>query len=434
MRLRLGPVLGFAALALWACDRGSPTEIPRPVSLAGTPDSVALIPGDTARMSVRVLDQHGAAIAGVQVVYASGQPSVATVTPAGLITAISPGRAEIVAGYASTRTVIPVLVRPDPRDAPTLLDVRADSVRLGLKTTSDTGTVAFTVRDGYGRDLCGHVSLAVRFDRAVLQADARGDSAGACVLHLAALGPGDTWVVARAGQASDSVRVSVIPAEYVFTHTTPYALAYRAGIEVHFAVSVADRLGNPARGVPVSISASGGTGAPPVVLIDSEGFADATWLPPQDIHDMAQTVHIAIALPNGFSMAWDTTVQVFPSQIPATIRFQVFDSAGSAVVRDTFTAVGDHVSLTATYYDAAGFPIQAAPNLVAEPVPQRDLHFPTDWSFQTSYGYGEMPSPPFRQNYPYAYTVAGLYDTQAELVKVTNRLGTLYVRFPGHHP
>ena len=89
--------LVLLSLAVASCDEG-PTDAPGPVPTRITiaPESVLLeAAGDTARLKATVLDQEGRTITDAEVLWWSGNESVATVDAAGLVTAVSAGEATV---------------------------------------------------------------------------------------------------------------------------------------------------------------------------------------------------------------------------------------------------------------------------------------------------------------------------------------------------
>lgn len=83
-----GGVTGEAQLMVWA----------RPAAVAVTPEAASLTAlGDTVRLSARVLDQIGNVLTGVEVAWSSADTIVATVDPAGLVTAAGVGETRVAA-------------------------------------------------------------------------------------------------------------------------------------------------------------------------------------------------------------------------------------------------------------------------------------------------------------------------------------------------
>lgn len=110
------PIAAMLAGTVWVsgCGDGavgpSPTpDPPRPTTLTVTPATAQLTAlGTTVQLSAHVRDQHGQAMVGATVAWASGDAAVATVSSAGLVTAVDNGKASITAtagSAAGTATV-----------------------------------------------------------------------------------------------------------------------------------------------------------------------------------------------------------------------------------------------------------------------------------------------------------------------------------------
>lgn len=89
MSWRTAPLL---LLSLVACRNAMEPTVG---SVAILPDSVGLLVGTTAQLSATIRDGNGAPLAGRMVTWTSADPSTATVSGGGLVTAVGPGRAVI---------------------------------------------------------------------------------------------------------------------------------------------------------------------------------------------------------------------------------------------------------------------------------------------------------------------------------------------------
>ena len=144
------------ATVAWAaaCGDGAtgppapPPDPPRPTTITVTPATAELTAlGETVQLQAEVRDQNGQVMAGAAVTWASSSAAVATVSAAGLVTAVANGTSTITAtagGVSGTatvtvaQTVSSVLVSPA---ADTL--VAGDTLRLAAEATDANGhTVA----------------------------------------------------------------------------------------------------------------------------------------------------------------------------------------------------------------------------------------------------------------------------------------------------
>lgn len=113
-----------------------------------SPATRVLAIGDTTRFAATVKDQHGAAMTGRPVTWTSSAPSVATVSAAGLVTAVLPG-AVVIAGSVEGKTgTANVTVRAPIAS----LTVSPDSATVPVGSTL---TLQATARDASGATLTG---------------------------------------------------------------------------------------------------------------------------------------------------------------------------------------------------------------------------------------------------------------------------------------
>lgn len=139
--LRALLLAGVSLLAL-SCGGDGPTG-PDPavvVSVTVTPSSATLTEGETLPLSATALNGLGEPAVGATVSWSSSAPGVASVSAAGVVTAVAPGTASVTATAGGRSASAAVTVRPSPPAAPTGLTVEALSsteVRLGWTDASD---------------------------------------------------------------------------------------------------------------------------------------------------------------------------------------------------------------------------------------------------------------------------------------------------------
>jgi uncharacterized protein YjdB len=91
------------------------TDEPKPVaSIAVTPKTLQVAAGGTAALDAIVTDDAGNVIRGRRVVWASSNPSIATVSANGVVTGVSAGRADIAATAEGKSDVSNITVTPLP--------------------------------------------------------------------------------------------------------------------------------------------------------------------------------------------------------------------------------------------------------------------------------------------------------------------------------
>jgi DNA-binding beta-propeller fold protein YncE len=98
-------LLGIAAAA---CGSDDATAPPTPAgTLVVTPERLVLGIGMSRRVSASVLDESGATVPGAPVDFMSGDPSLASVTPDGLVSYVGPGETEIEVSSDGLSAVVP---------------------------------------------------------------------------------------------------------------------------------------------------------------------------------------------------------------------------------------------------------------------------------------------------------------------------------------
>ena len=198
------PVAVLAALA-WAagCGDGAtdptpqpPPDPPRPTTVTVSPPTARLAAlGATVQLTAGVLDQNGQALAGATVTWESSDAAVATVSGAGLVTAVDNGTATITAraGAASGTAAVTVMQATD--------SVVVEPAEATLTAVGDTVRLAATAFDANGSELADAQFSWETSDRAVATVDSTG--------LVTAAANGSATITARAGAASGTAAVTV---------------------------------------------------------------------------------------------------------------------------------------------------------------------------------------------------------------------------------
>jgi hypothetical protein len=116
-RTHSNSLLALALVSLASCGGESPTDtigfgvtpVATTVSVSPTSMRVFLI-GGAGQLVATVLDQGGAVMGGASVTWTSSESSVATVSPAGLVTAVAEGTATVTATAGSATRAVSVVV------------------------------------------------------------------------------------------------------------------------------------------------------------------------------------------------------------------------------------------------------------------------------------------------------------------------------------
>ncbi|HET7234243.1 MAG TPA: Ig-like domain-containing protein [Longimicrobium sp.] len=288
----LAAVAGLALLAGACRDAAGPA--PAVGELRFAPAEPHVEAGKTLQLTVAVLDPFGQPAAGVPITaFRSGDPGVATVSPAGMVTGVAQGATRIQAFAGGVEARVAVVVDPPG-------GVRPDSFHLIVPNPAagyilvDSWPLApqvlrFALSNAAGASLCGLVPLRIEVgDSSRLTAEYQPGRDGCSIRLGVPAGPwtwGSTVLRVWAGGLGDSVEVEV--------HRTRYRVAFgsvpqgvktvAAGGHVRYEVMAVGADGAPAAGFPVrfvvdTVQAYRGTNwiHPPVVITavtDAAGVA-----------------------------------------------------------------------------------------------------------------------------------------------------------------
>ncbi|MBM3884591.1 MAG: Ig-like domain-containing protein [Gemmatimonadetes bacterium] len=275
MRLSLSSTLAAALLAglgLHAC--ASPTEPPKAttVTLNSATLSFDAI-GATGQLSVTVADQKGQPMVGLVPTYSSGAAGVATVSAAGLVTAVSNGSATITAtvdGVAATATVTvaqvpvaPVAVSGNGQIG-TVLSTLSQPViaravdRLG--TPIPNATITFTIISGGG-------SLDAAASVTTKEVQAGGNGEGQTVWRLGSSATATPRLTASVGGQSTLFTATATGGPPAQMRIAPgvegngQRAKFGTNVEIAPAVQLLDVDGNPVAGRTVTFAVQTGGGS-----------------------------------------------------------------------------------------------------------------------------------------------------------------------------
>jgi uncharacterized protein YjdB len=171
-----------------------------PTQVRVTPDSVTLIAGTSVAFAAAVEDRTGHAVSGQTVTWTSSDPMVATLTSAGVATAVAPGSTWIVAGLGTLADSARLTVTAQ---GVSTVVVTPDSINV---LPGSTAALSVKFYDGLGSELTGPVATWSSRDPTVATVNGQGVVTG--------VGSGTTWVRATAGSAADSSKVVVPPSAF----------------------------------------------------------------------------------------------------------------------------------------------------------------------------------------------------------------------------
>lgn len=162
-----------------------------------SPSADTLVTGDTVRATAEAFDANGHAMKAAGISWSSSDPAVARVDSTGLVTALSPGEAEITGSSGGGSGHMTLLVIAP---TPTAILLTPDS--LVLSALRDTVRVAAEVFDQAGGVIEGVVVSWSSADESVAAVDSTG--------LIVAISLGMTAVTASAGAASAEATVAVL--------------------------------------------------------------------------------------------------------------------------------------------------------------------------------------------------------------------------------
>ncbi|HET7228581.1 MAG TPA: Ig-like domain-containing protein [Longimicrobium sp.] len=347
------------ALALAACDRNPAANADTTLLLE--PDHLQLYVGESAPALGQLL-RNGHDIPSEGIVYWSGNTSVATVSPTGLVTARLPGDTWVRARYGELLDSLVVTVLSDSRAELQVLDLIPGEVQAA--TQSGPITIRYVALDGYGRTRCTPYGFTTRMDPFILRASVVASETG-CWFVVTPGAEGETWLVAAVQGLSDSVRVKVANGAYQVQFTDSTVISAQAGVPAPVSVRMLDPRGRPAAGQSVWFTASPGRLAQTTATTDSTGTATVLWTPPGVLAagGGSGVISFRALFPTG-AVAGDGRTVPLVGGAPARVEwFAGNDGRMPVGARSLVAALHNFLSVSAAGRDASGNQTQEAPGL-----------------------------------------------------------------------
>ena len=234
---------------------------PIPVaSIAVTPDSGALAQGDTLLLTARLLDAGGNVLAGRVVSWISGAPSIATVDARGVVTAIGPGTALIIASSEGVRATVPVSVTPATVATVTTTPANA-TVQEGA-----TVQLAASILDARGRPMAGKAATWSSSNPSVATVSSTG------LVQVIAVG--SATISARSDGVTGTSTITVIPVPIANVVLSPPTATVTTGRTVQLSAVLTDAAG---RTVPLNNRTITWTSnAPSIATVGATGVVTGT--------------------------------------------------------------------------------------------------------------------------------------------------------------
>ena len=268
--LRIGAASVHAAAdGLDATVSVSVTAVPA-ASVQISPTTISATVGDTARLGATVRDGSGAVLADRAVAWTSSNPTVATVSATGLVTAVSAGTANIVATADGVSVTAAATVSPLPPPPVATVSVSLSSTSL---TVGQSTQAVATLRDAAGNTLTGRSVTWSSANPELATVNANG--------QVTAVAPGSASIVAtsegRTGAASVTIAAPP-PAPVATVSLTAGSTSLIVGQTMQIAVTLKDAGGNVLSGRTITWTSSSPAilGVTPTGLVTALGAGTAT--------------------------------------------------------------------------------------------------------------------------------------------------------------
>ena len=285
------------------------------------PDMVTLMSlGETVQLTASVLDRNDQPVEGAAVTWTSGDEAVATVDEAGLVTAVSNGTAQITARSGSASQSIQVSVIQEAGR----IAIEPDMVT--LMSLGETVQLTASVLDRNDQPVEGAAVTWMSGDEAVATVDEAG--------LVTAVSNGTAQITARAGSASQSIKVSVMQEAGRIVIEPDMATLMSLGDTVQLTASVIDRNDQPVEGAVV------------------------TWMSGDEAVATVDEAGLVTAVSNGTAQ-----ITARSGSASQSIQVSVMQEAGRIVIEPdmaTLMSLGDTVQLTASVIDRNDQPVEGA--------------------------------------------------------------------------
>jgi uncharacterized protein YjdB len=297
-----------------SCDSPSTPDDAAIGSIVVTPSSLSLTAGTTRSLTVKVLGPSGETLGGVPVFWSTQDPQVASVSDAGIVTAVAPGTTQIAASRGGKSAIVAVTVVGLPVGLVRISPTTA-TVLVGASTT-----LAAEVRDAGGGVMTGVRVTWASANSAVATVDDDG--------HVTGVSPGTVAISATTSGVSGTALVTVGAVPVASVSVTPTTDSVVIGQSVQLSATPRDSAGAALTGRSVGWSSS----APATASVSSSGLV--TGLLPGAVTITASS--------EGKSGTSQITVELVPVN-----SVQIIPSSATI-------AVGRTASLVAQLFDAGG--------------------------------------------------------------------------------
>ena len=234
------------------------TVVPTPVATVRlTPGNRDLLVGQTAQLSAQTLDAQGTVLTARPVAFSTSNATVATVSNAGLVTALAPGSAIITAASEGKTASSSITVSSVPVASVAVTPSGSDLV------VGQTTQLTAEPRDGSGQPLAG---------RAVSWSSSAPNVASVSSTGLVtAIAPGTATISASSEGKAGSATINVSPKPVSSVIISPGQASVTVGQTLQLTGQVTDAQGNVLSGRPINYT----SGTPAVATVSSSGLVTA---------------------------------------------------------------------------------------------------------------------------------------------------------------
>jgi adhesin/invasin len=280
--------------------------------MADTADAI----GDTIQLAAVVTDSSGTAMMGIAPAWTTGDPSIATVTQAGTVTAQGTG-------------VTSIVVRVGQVEARSRIVVRQ------LPASLAVGDTVVLVPESERMPLIAHVADAR--GNPIVGADVSWNAPNPAVAtiegsEVVGVSPGRTMVTAIAGQLQALLPVEVIPVPSSITVLGGEGQRGPAGrpLPLPVAAQIVSRTGRPMAGVPATFHSMspGGSAEPALDTSDARGMVRTNWR----LGDLPGRQQLTISV-DGVSVTPALGAEADP--VPANARVEILSKSPKGEAGDT---------------------------------------------------------------------------------------------------
>ena len=271
--------------AVSSSKEGTATVTVTPPSVASvqlTPASATLAVHDQLQLSATPRDDQGNPLSGYSVSLSSSNPSVASVSATGMVTALAEGTTTITATSDTVSSTATITVTPQAVDT---VDVVPTSTTL---LPQQSLQISVTLRDATGATLSGRTITWTTSNSSVATVSSTGVVTGAEV--------GTATVTATSGKKKGNVKVLVSQEPVASVSVSPASVSITKGATATLTATPMDNLGNPLTGRIVTW-ASSNTGAATVSstgVVTGAGAGTATITATSE--GMNGTAHVTVAV------------------------------------------------------------------------------------------------------------------------------------------